>query len=287
MKTLKKQNVITNGSNDSLERFLKDIRKEVLLTQEEECELAAKIRQGDQAARDKLVKANLRFVISVANQYQHSGISKEDLVEEGCIGLIKAAEKFDESRGNKFITYAADWIRQSIGQAIANQGNIVRIPINQVEMNNKIAKASQKFEQETERKPSNKELAQLLDVTEEKIEEALKSNSRLFSLDAPISNHESKTLLDEVPNADAAPTDERLIRESLKHELQLLMNCLNKREMIVMRAVYGLDDKVMTYEEIGEQLGLARERVRQIKKGAVRKLRKNSDNIILKSYLGK
>lgn len=287
MKTLKKQNVITNGSNDSLERFLKDIRKEVLLTQEEECELAAKIRQGDQAARDKLVKANLRFVISVANQYQHSGISKEDLVEEGCIGLIKAAEKFDESRGNKFITYAADWIRQSIGQAIANQGNIVRIPINQVEMNNKIAKASQKFEQETERKPSNKELAQMLDVTEEKIEEALKSNSRLFSLDAPISNHESKTLLDEVPNADAAPTDERLIRESLKHELQLLMNCLNKREMIVMRAVYGLDDKVMTYEEIGEQLGLARERVRQIKKGAVRKLRKNSDNIILKSYLGK
>lgn len=287
MRELRITNHITNRDNDSLERFLKDIRKEDLLSPEEEADLAQKIKQGDQAALDKMVKANLRFVVSVANQYQRAGISREDLVEEGCIGLIHAAKHFDETRGLKFITYAVWWIRQSIELAIANQSNIVHVPQNQVGLINRMVKASQRFEQENERKPSNKELAQLLNVTEDKIEEAQKSNNKQFSLDAPISTGETGTLLDVVADKDMSDTDASLIEESLKEELEQVFECLNNRERLVMRAVFGLDDKPMTYEEIGEKLGFTRERVRQIKKVALRKLRKNSDNIILKSYLGK
>jgi len=287
MRQLKITPSITNRDSASLDKYLQEIGREELITIENEVELAQRIRKGDHAALDKLVRANLRFVVSVAKQYQNQGLSLPDLIDEGNLGLIKAAEKFDETRGFKFISYAVWWIRQSILQALAEQSRIVRLPLNQVGSLNKINKAFSKFEQENERLPSVEELAEALDVPLDKISDTIKVSGRHISVDAPFVEGEDNSLLDVLMNDDSPVADQKLMSESLLKEIdRALDSMLAERERDIVRMFFGIGCQEMTLEEIGDQFGLTRERVRQIKEKAIRRLRNNSKNKLLKVYLG-
>jgi len=267
-----------------LNRYLQEIGREELLTVDEEVELAQRIRQGDTAAVDRLVRANLRFVVSVAKQYQNQGLELMDLISEGNVGLQKAAQKFDETRGFKFISYAVWWIRQSILQALAEQSRIVRLPLNQVGSINKIRKVLNKFEQENMRAPSVEELAKELDVAPEKIAETMKVSGRQVSVDAPFQEGEDNSLLDVLTNNDSPATDEGLARESLSVEVERALMQLHDRERQILKLFFGIGCQEMTLEEIGVKFDLTRERVRQIKEKAIRRL-KGSKSELLKSYL--
>lgn len=286
MRQLKISKSITNRESASLDKYLQEIGHEELLTTDEEVELAQRIRKGDKRALERLTKANLRFVVSVAKQYQNQGLSLPDLINEGNVGLIKAAEKFDETRGFKFISYAVWWIRQSILQAIAEQSRLVRLPLNQVGSVNKIARELNKFEQEHERKPSVDEIAERVDLPEDKIADAMKANSRHVSMDAPIADGEDSSMIDFL-SGDSSNTDRELAIESLKAEVSRILKLLTDKEQKVLRAFFGIDGSPeMTLDEIGEKYNLTRERVRQIKEKALRRLRRNTKNKLLKSYLG-
>ena len=287
MRQLKINKQITNRESASLEKYLQEIGHEELLSPEEEVELAQRIHKGDRDALERLTKANLRFVVSVAKQYQNQGLSLADLINEGNVGLIKAAEKFDETRGFKFISYAVWWIRQSIMQAIAEQSRLVKLPLNQVNSVNKINKMLSKFVQENERRPSIDEIAENIDLDEEKIAEAIRNASRHVSMDAPFSNGDENSLLDVMPNADAPLADNLVEMESLRDEIAAALKTLNERERKVLEAFYGIGQPEMTLDEIGRSLGLTRERVRQIRQKAIRQLRKNTKNKALKAYLGR
>ena len=286
MRQLKITKSITNRESASLDKYLQEIGREPLVSVEEEVDLAQRIRQGDERALDKLVRANLRFVVSVSKQYQNQGLSLPDLINEGNLGLIKAAEKFDETRGFKFISYAVWWIRQSILQALAEQSRIVRLPLNQVGSLNKINKAFSAFEQKYERKPSAEELARELDMPEDKVADTLKVSGRSTSIDAPFAEGEDNSLLDVLPNADSPVADRSLINESLSKEIDRALDTLTERESEIIKMFFGIGCQEMTLEEIGERFGLTRERVRQIKEKAIRKLKNNSRSKLLKSYLG-
>ncbi|MEZ5105225.1 MAG: RNA polymerase sigma factor RpoD/SigA [Draconibacterium sp.] len=286
MRQLKITKSITNRESASLDKYLQEIGKEELITVEEEVELAQRIKKGDQAALEKLTRANLRFVVSVAKQYQNQGLSLPDLINEGNLGLIKAAEKFDETRGFKFISYAVWWIRQSILQALAEQSRIVRLPLNQVGSLNKINKAYSKFEQEHERKPSPEELADSLELPADKVADTLRVSGRHVSVDAPFVDGEDNSLLDVLVNNDSPNADRSLIMESLSKEIHRALATLTERESDIIRLFFGIGCQEMTLEEIGERFGLTRERVRQIKEKAIRRLRHTSRSKLLKSYLG-
>ncbi len=287
MRQLKIQKSITGRESASLEKYMQEIGREELINMDEEVELAQKIRSGDKKALDKLVKANLRFVISVAKQYQNQGLALADLINEGNIGLIKAAEKFDETRGFKFISYAVWWIRQSIMQALAEQSRIVRLPANQVGSQNKIKHAIQRFEQEYERMPSVEELSEELDMPLDKVDGLLRNSGRHVSLDAPLTEGEEGTRLDVIPGDDIPVTDDGLIKESLFIELDTALKCiLNEREQAVIKKSFGLGCAEMTLDEVAQDLGLTRERVRQIKDKALKHLRISDKNKVLKTYLG-
>jgi len=286
MRQLKITKSITNRESASLDKYLQEIGKEELISVEEEVELAQRIKKGDRNALEKLTKANLRFVVSVAKQYQNQGLSLPDLINEGNLGLIKAAEKFDETRGFKFISYAVWWIRQSILQALAEQSRIVRLPLNQVGSLNKINKALQKFEQENERKPSAEELAIELDITVDKVRDSLRVSGRHISMDAPFVEGEDNSLLDVMINDDAPQADRTLINESLQKEIDRALSTLTDRESEIIKMFFGLGSQEMTLEEIGDKFQLTRERVRQIKEKAIRRLRQDSRSKLLKSYLG-
>ena len=286
MRQLKISKSITNRESASLDKYLQEIGHEELLTTDQEVELAQRIRKGDKRALERLTKANLRFVVSVAKQYQNQGLSLPDLINEGNVGLIKAAEKFDETRGFKFISYAVWWIRQSILQAIAEQSRLVRPPLNQVGSVNKITRELNKFEQEHERKPSVDEIAERVDLPEDKIADAMKANSRHVSMDAPIADGEDSSMIDFL-SGDSSNTDRELAIESLKAEVSRILKLLTDKEQKVLRAFFGIDGSPeMTLDEIGEKYNLTRERVRQIKEKALRRLRHNTKNKLLKSYLG-
>ena len=285
MRQLKITKSITNREDASLDKYLQEIGHEELLTAEEEVELSQRIRKGDREALERLTKANLRFVVSVAKQYQNQGMSLSDLINEGNMGLIKAAERFDETRGFKFISYAVWWIRQSILQAIAEQSRIVKVPLNQVGAYNKINKVLNQFEQENERRPNVNEIADQIDLSEEKIEVAMKQGGRHVSVDAPFHDDESSSLLDVLPNNDSPEADNELLRESLRKEIANALQVLSERERNIIEAFYGINQPEITLEEIGNKYGLTRERVRQIKEKAIRKLRKNTENKVLKTYL--
>jgi len=286
MRQLKITKSITNRESASLDKYLQEIGKEELITVEEEVELAQRIKKGDQAALEKLTRANLRFVVSVAKQYQNQGLSLPDLINEGNLGLIKAAEKFDETRGFKFISYAVWWIRQSILQALAEQSRIVRLPLNQVGSLNKINKAFSKFEQEHERKPSPDELAESLDLPADKVADTLRVSGRHISVDAPFVEGEDNSLLDVLINNDSPNADRALMMESLAKEIERALATLTQRESDIIRMFFGIGCQEMTLEEIGERFGLTRERVRQIKEKAIRRLRHTSRSKLLKTYLG-
>ena len=286
MRQLKITKSITNRESASLDKYLQEIGREELISVEEEVELAQRIRQGDQVALEKLTRANLRFVVSVAKQYQNHGLSLPDLINEGNMGLIKAAEKFDETRGFKFISYAVWWIRQSILQAIAEQSRIVRMPLNQVGSASKINRVLNEFEQQHERRPSIDEIADKVDIPHDKIEDAMNINTRHISVDAPLSDGDTNNLLDVLQNEDSPMADKTLVMESLRDEIKRALQTLNERERMVTEAFFGINQPEMTLEEIGARHGLTRERVRQIKEKAIRKLRKNTKNKLLKSYLG-
>lgn len=286
MRQLKISKSITNRESASLEKYLQEIGHQDLLTVDEEVELAQQIRKGDRKALERLTKANLRFVVSVAKQYQNKGLSLPDLINEGNLGLIKAAEKFDETRGFKFISYAVWWIRQSILQAIAEQSRIVRLPLNQVGSVNRIARELNKFEQENERRPSVEEMADRIDLPEEKIADAMKMNTHHVSMDAPFAEGDDNSLLDILPNNDSPATDNELDMESLRAEICRALDILNDREKKVIKAFFGIGTSEMTLEEIGDKYNLTRERVRQIKEKAIRRLRHNTKSKTLKSYLG-
>lgn len=273
MRQLKISKSITNRESASLEKYLQEIGHQDLLTADEEVELAQQIRKGDRKALERLTKANLRFVVSVAKQYQNKGLSLPDLINEGNLGLIKAAERYDETRGFKFISYAVWWIRQSILQAIAEQSRIVRLPLNQVGSVNRIARELNKFEQENERKPSVEEMADRIDLPEEKIAEAMKINTNHVSMDAPFADGEDNSLLDFLPNTDSPSTDNVLDQESLRTEIGRVLDVLNDREQKVIKAFFGIGMQEMTLEEIGDKYNLTRERVRQIKEKAIHRLR--------------
>ena len=277
---------ITNRESASLDKYLQEIGKEDLITVEEEVELAQRIKKGDQKALEKLTRANLRFVVSVAKQYQNQGLSLPDLINEGNLGLIKAAEKFDETRGFKFISYAGWWIRQSILQALAEQSRIVRLPLNQVGSLNKINKAFSKFEQEHERKPSPEELADSLELPADKVADTLRVSGRHISVDAPFVDGEDNSLLDVLVNDDSPIADRSLLNESLTREIDRALATLTERESDIIKLFFGIGLQEMTLEEIGEKFGLTRERVRQIKEKAIRRLRHTSRSKLLKSYLG-
>ena len=286
MRQLKITKSITNRESASLDKYLQEIGKEDLITVEEEVELAQRIRKGDQKALEKLTRANLRFVVSVAKQYQNQGLSLPDLINEGNLGLIKAAEKFDETRGFKFISYAVWWIRQSILQALAEQSRIVRLPLNQVGSLNKINKAFSRFEQENERRPSPEELADSLDLPAEKVADTLRVSGRHISVDAPFVEGEDNSLLDVLVNDDSPIADRTLINESLSTEVERALSTLTERERDIIKLFFGINPQEMTLEEIGEKFGLTRERVRQIKEKAIRRLRHSSRSKLLKTYLG-
>ena len=286
MRQLKITKSITNRESASLDKYLQEIGREELVSPEEEVELAQRIRKGDQEALEKLTRANLRFVVSVAKQYQNQGLSLPDLINEGNLGLIKAAEKFDETRGFKFISYAVWWIRQSILQALAEQSRIVRLPLNQVGSLNKINKALSKFEQENERMPSPDELADILDIPREKIADTLRVSGRHVSVDAPFVDGEDNSLLDVLVNNDSPNADRGLVNESLNKEIERALSTLTERERDIVKYFFGIGTQEMTLEEIGEYFGLTRERVRQIKEKAIRRLRHSARSKLLKSYLG-
>jgi RNA polymerase primary sigma factor len=286
MRQLKITKSITNRESASLDKYLQEIGREELITVEEEVELAQRIKKGDQAALDKLTRANLRFVVSVAKQYQNQGISLPDLINEGNLGLIKAAEKFDETRGFKFISYAVWWIRQSILQALAEQSRIVRLPLNQVGSLNKINKALSQFEQQYERQPSPDELADMLEIPREKIADTLRVSGRHVSVDAPFVDGEDNSLLDVLPNNDSPNADKGLVNESLNTEIERALSTLTERERDIVKYFFGIGCQEMTLEEIGEKFGLTRERVRQIKEKAIRRLRHSARSKLLKGYLG-
>jgi RNA polymerase primary sigma factor len=286
MRQLKITKSITNRESASLDKYLQEIGKEDLITVEEEVELAQRIRKGDQEALEKLTKANLRFVVSVAKQYQNQGLSLPDLINEGNLGLIKAAEKFDETRGFKFISYAVWWIRQSILQALAEQSRIVRLPLNQVGSLNKINKAFARFEQEHERTPSPEELATALDLPREKVTDTLRVSGRHVSVDAPFADGEDNSLLDVLVNTDSPNADRGLINESLGTEVERALATLTDREKDIIKYFFGNGCSEMTLEEIGEKFGLTRERVRQIKEKAIRRLRHSSRSNVLNSDMG-
>ena len=286
MRQLKITKSITNRESAALEKYLQEISKETMISAEEEVELAQRIKKGDQKALERLTKANLRFVVSVAKQYQNQGLSLPDLINEGNLGLLKAAERFDETRGFKFISYAVWWIRQSILQAISEQSRIVRLPLNQVGSVNKINREINRFEQLNERRPSVDEIAEKVDLPQEKIDEAMNINGHQISVDAPFVEGEDNRLLDVMANNDAPMADNMLVMESLKAEIQNALNALNERERNVVEASYGINQPELTLEEIGSKFGLTRERVRQIKEKAIRKLRNSKTNKFLKTYLG-
>jgi RNA polymerase primary sigma factor len=286
MRQLKITKSITNRESASLDKYLQEIGREELITVEEEVELAQRIRKGDRRALEKLTRANLRFVVSVAKQYQNQGLSLPDLINEGNLGLIKAAEKFDETRGFKFISYAVWWIRQSILQALAEQARIVRLPLNQVGSLNKISKAFSKFEQENERRPSAEELADQLDLPVDKVVDSLKVSGRHISVDAPFVDGEDNSLLDVLVNDDSPMADNLLVNESLSREIDRALSTLTDREKDIIRMFFGIGQQEMTLEEIGDRFGLTRERVRQIKEKAIRRLKQDQRSKLLKPYLG-
>lgn len=287
MRQLKITKSITNRETASLDKYLQDIGKEELITADEEVRLAQRIKAGDQIALEKLTKANLRFVVSVAKQYQNQGLSLPDLINEGNLGLIKAAQRFDETRGFKFISYAVWWIRQSILQALAEQSRIVRLPLNQVGSLNKIKKISSRLEQVLERKPSPDEIAESLEVPEHKIQAALKISTRYVSVDAPLTQDEDLKFLDVFMTDENMPTDSGLLKESLGKEIQRSLATLSEKERDVINMYYGIGtNHEYTLEEIGAEFDLTRERVRQIKEKAIRRLKHNSRSRLLKVYLG-
>jgi len=287
MRQLKITKSITNRESASLDKYLQEIGREELITAEEEVQLAKKIRDGDQSSLEKLTRANLRFVVSVAKQYQNQGLSLPDLINEGNLGLIKAAKRFDETRGFKFISYAVWWIRQSILQALAEQSRIVRLPLNQVGSLNKINKAYSKLEQEFEREPSPSELANILDLPEDKIADTMKVSGRHVSMDAPFQQGEEGSLVDVLVNHDSPRADGQLMNESLSKEIDRALSTLTERERDVIKLFFGIGiPHGLTLEEIGAKFDLTRERVRQIKEKAVRRLRHSSRSKLLQQYLG-
>jgi RNA polymerase primary sigma factor len=287
MRQLKISKQITNRESQSLDKYLQEIGKVDLLTPDEEVELAKRIREGDQMALEKLTKANLRFVVSVAKQYQNQGLSLGDLINEGNLGLIKAAQRFDETRGFKFISYAVWWIRQSILQALAEQSRIVRLPLNRVGSLNKISKTFSELEQRFEREPSPDELADVLEVTTSEVVDTMKISGRHVSMDAPFVQGEENSLLDVLENDSEETPDDELMTDSLRREVQRALSTLTQREADVITLYFGLNgEHSMTLEEIGEKFNLTRERVRQIKEKAIRRLRHTSRSKALKPYLG-
>ena len=287
MRQLKITKSITNRESQSLEKYLQEIGREDLINAEEEVRLARKIREGDQVALDRLTKANLRFVVSVAKQYQNQGLSLPDLINEGNLGLIKAAKRFDETRGFKFISYAVWWIRQSILQALAEQSRIVRLPLNQVGSLNKISKAFSKLEQEFEREPSSDELSNILEISSDKIADTMRVSGKHVSMDAPFVNGEDNSLLDVLENGDSPRADNLLMSESLQKEIDRSLSTLTEREREVIKLFFGIGvNHGLTLEEIGAKFDLTRERVRQIKEKAIRRLRHKSRSRLLKAYLG-
>lgn len=286
MRQLKITNSITSRGSQSLEDYLNDISKQPLLTAEEEVKLAQRIRNDDREALERLVCDNLRFVVSVAKQYQNQGLTLPDLINEGNIGLIKAAEKFDETRGFKFISYAVWWIRQSILQALAEQSRMVRLPLNQVSAVSRINKLITKFEQEHERKPSADELSELIDETPEKIRDSLRANGRPMSMDAPLGDGDDSTLLEVISDDNMPSTDGRMIDTSLATEIDRMLDTLDEREKTIVEMCFGINNREMTLEEISEKFGLSRERVRQIREKALLKLRHSNKKSLLQEYLG-
>lgn len=287
MRQLKITKSITNRESASLDKYLQEIGREELINADEEVVLAKKIREGDQAALEKLTKSNLRFVVSVAKQYQNQGLSLPDLINEGNLGLIKAAKRFDETRGFKFISYAVWWIRQSILQALAEQSRIVRLPLNQVGSLNKINKAFSKLEQEFEREPSAEELSDILELPQDKVADTMRVSGRHVSMDAPFVNGEENSLLDVLVNHDSPRADNGLLNESLQREIERSLSTLTERERDVVKLFFGIGiNHGLTLEEIGAKFDLTRERVRQIKEKAIRRLRHNSRSKLLKTYLG-
>lgn len=286
MRQLKITKSITSRESESLDKYLQEIGREELLSIEEEVELATRIRKGDRKALERLTKANLRFVVSVAKQYQNQGLTLADLINEGNVGLIKAAERFDETRGFKFISYAVWWIRQSIMQAIAEQSRIVRLPLNQVGSVNRINRMLTRFEQENERRPSSQEIAEQTDLPQDKVDEALMANTRHISVDAPFAEGDDNSLLDILINENAPLADRQLLVESLRAEIATVLHSLGDREEHILKDFYGIDGPELSLEEIGNKYGLTRERVRQIKEKAIRRLRTSTKNDILKAYLG-
>jgi RNA polymerase primary sigma factor len=287
MRQLKISKSITNRESASLEKYLSEIGRENMVSQDEEVLLAQRIREGDQVALDKLTRANLRFVVSVAKQYQNQGMSLPDLINEGNLGLIKAAKRFDETRGFKFISYAVWWIRQSILQAIAEQSRIVRLPLNQVGSLTRISKAFSKLEQEFEREPSYEEIAAITEISIDKISDAMRVSGKHVSMDAPFIQGEENTLLDVIENAESPSADIDLMSESLKKEIERSLSTLTERERDVVTLFFGIGfTHGLTLEEIGAKFNLTRERVRQIKEKAIRRLRHKNRSKLLKGYLG-
>lgn len=286
MRQLKITNSITSRGSQSLEDYLNDISKQPLLTAEEEVKLAQRIRNDDREALERLVCANLRFVVSVAKQYQNQGLTLPDLINEGNIGLIKAAEKFDETRGFKFISYAVWWIRQSILQALAEQSRMVRLPLNQVSAVSRINKLIMKFEQEHERKPSAYELSELIDETPEKIRDSLRANGRPMSINAPLGEGDDSTLLEVISDENTPQADRGMIDKSLATEIERMLDTLDEREKTIVEMCFGINNREITLEEISEKFGLSRERVRQIREKALLKLRHSNKKSLLQEYLG-
>ncbi|NMC40453.1 MAG: sigma-70 family RNA polymerase sigma factor [Bacteroidales bacterium] len=287
MRQLKISKQVTNRDTPSLDKYLQEIGKVDLLSPDEEVALARRIKAGDSAALCRLVNANLRFVVSVAKQYQNQGMTLPDLINEGNLGLIKAAQRFDETRGFKFISYAVWWIRQSILQALAEQSRIVRLPVNKIGSINRINKALARLEQKYEREPSEQEIAEMLEMAPEEVKDALRTNGRTISMDAPVSPDEDNTMYDMLQNPDALSPDKNLISESLSFEIERALSTLSAREAKVLKLYFGINIKhPLTLEEIGEALSLTRERVRQIKEKAIKKIQYTTRCRILKSYLG-
>ena len=286
MRQLKINKSITNRSSAALDKYLVEIGREELISTDEEVELAQRIHHGDRKALDKLTRANLRFVVSVAKQYQNQGLALNDLIDEGNLGLIKAAKKFDETRGFRFISYAVWWIRQSILQAISEQSRIVRMPLNQVGFQSKLAKAIVNFEQENERRPSVQELADILETDEAKVQEALGTNGKKVSVDAPFQDDDSNSLIDIMTDESAPTTDNNMEKESLSADLNAALGTLSEREQTVLKMLFGIGCNEMTAEEVANSLNLTRERVRQIKERALRRLRDDENINILTKYLG-
>ncbi len=287
MRQLKITKQVTNRDTQSLDKYLHEIGKEELLSADEEVELARKIKKGDSSALDRLIKGNLRFVVSVSKQYQNQGLSLPDLINEGNLGLIKAAQRFDETRGFKFISYAVWWIRQSILQALAEQARIVRLPLNKIGSINKINKTLARLEQEFEREPTAEEIAKMLDIHADDVKKAMASSSRHISMDAPLQQGEEGSMYEVIPNKDMPLPDRNLINDSLRKEIERTLTTLSQREADILRYYFGLNcTPPHTLEEIGEKFELTRERVRQIKEKAIRKLKQTSRCKNLKAYLG-